>query len=75
MSLTHKECVQDTLQYHPTDRLSTQINYTTAMDEKMASYLPDEAAKKIANDNGATSSSPILVSACLSVPGARVLQI
>jgi hypothetical protein len=49
MSLTHKERVQYTLQHHSIDHLPTQINYTTAMDEKMASYLPDEAAKKIAD--------------------------
>ena len=73
MSLMHKERVQYALQHYPIDHLSTQINYAAAMDEKMASHLPDEAAKKIADDNGVTSSFPILVSACLNLPGAGAL--
>jgi len=39
MSLTHKERVQQALQHHPIDRLPTQINYTSAMGEKMAVHF------------------------------------
>jgi len=39
MSLTHKERVQRALQHQPVDHLPTQINYTTAMGEKMAAHF------------------------------------
>jgi len=39
MSLTHKERVQQALHHHPADHLPTQINYTSAMGEKMAAHF------------------------------------